>query len=214
MIRNLATDNWVTFLFVILIGLLVLLQYLFPVKYKNFTPLFKKEQFYVKYIGTFNLLDVFNLISILFFLTIFSFLMYKLVIYYKVYEDFTGFLLFGKLFLYGFLFLLIRYFLGKMVSKVMHISKATESVLFYKIIILTKISFYLFPFIIIFHYYDLDDFYVYLVLVSGIILVYNYFQILLKNQRLIFKHLFYFILYLCTLEIAPLFIYLKIVFKV
>ncbi|NQV78269.1 MAG: DUF4271 domain-containing protein, partial [Lutibacter sp.] len=47
-------------------------------------------------------------------------------------------------------------------------------------------------------------------LVFLLVLILRYVLILLNNKKLIFNNLFYFILYLCALEIAPLIIVLKL----
>jgi len=48
------------------------------------------------------------------------------------------------------------------------------------------------------------------VIFSLILLVFRYVLVLLNNKKVILNNLFYFILYLCTLEIAPLIIILKL----
>ena len=43
-----------------------------------------------------------------------------------------------------------------------------------------------------------------------IMLVFRYVLLLINNKKLILNNLFYFILYICTLEIAPLILILKL----
>ena len=214
MIRNLATDNWITLLFLFLVAILVLLNYLFSIKFKDFILLFKKEQFYVKYYKTFVKTDLFFLFSSLFTVLVYVFVIYKVFLYFNKPVEINTFLLYLRIFGITFWYVIIRYFLGLVIGNIFKINSYQDSFLYYKWLYLSKNALLIFPFIIVFHYYNFSFGFVVLAAILAIILVYNYFVLLSKNQKIIFKHLFYFILYLCTLEIAPLIIYLKIVFGV
>jgi len=214
MIRNLATDNWITILFVFLIGILVLLHFIFEPKFKDFIPFFKKEQFYTKYFKTFIKTDLFFLLFLLFNILVYSFLIYKVYLYYNKPENSSHLFLYLKISSITFWYVVIRFIIGKILDRFFKTKDFHESILYYKWIYLSKNAMYLLPFLIVFHYYNLTFSFVILAAILAIILVYNYFVLIRKNQKNIFKHLFYFILYLCTLEITPLIIYLKIVFRV
>lgn len=214
MIRSLTTDNWITILFVLLIGVLVLLNYLFSVKFKDFIPFFKKEQFYIKYFKTFTQTNLFFLLFSIFDILIYSFLIYKIYVFYKKPEMDSHLLVYIKILNITFWYIILRFFIGKILDRIFKIKNFNTSLLYYKWIYLSKNALYLFPFLILLHYYKLNFSFIFLAVIVAIILVYNYFILLHKNQKNIFKHLFYFILYLCTLEIAPLIIYLKIVYSV
>ncbi len=214
MIQNLATDNWITILFVFLLAILVILNFLFPIKFKAFLSFFKKEQFYVKYIKTFVVSDLFFLLFSFFSVLVYAFLLYKLVLYFNRSEQSNHFLFYLQIAAYTFWYVILRFILGRIVQFLFDIKSFQDSLLLYKWLYLSKSALLLFPFLVVFHYYNLNFYYVIIAVFFGIILVYNYFVLILKNQKYIFKHLFYFILYLCTLEIAPLIVYLKIIFKV
>lgn len=214
MIRSLTTDNWITILFVLLIGVLVLLNYLFSVKFKDFIPFFKKEQFYIKYFKTFTQTNLFFLLFGVFDILIYSFLIYKIYVFYKKPEMDSHLLDYLKILNITFWYIILRFFIGKILDRIFKIKNFNASLLYYKWIYLSKNALSLFPFLILLHYYKLNFSFIFLAVIVAIILVYNYFILLHKNQKNIFKHLFYFILYLCTLEIAPLIIYLKIVYSV
>lgn len=214
MIPSQVTDNWITILFVVLLAFLVLLNSLFPRKFKDFMTFFKREQFYTKYVKTFVLSDLFFLVFILFSVLIYSFILFKIKLYYTKASITNSIILFSKITAITFWFILIRFILGKLAAAIFKNRNLQEALLFYKWIYLSKNALILFPFIVIFHYYNSSFSFLILGLVTAIILVYNYFVLLVKNQKIIFQHLFYFILYLCTLEIAPLIIYFYIVLKV
>jgi hypothetical protein len=213
MIRSLATENWITILFIILFGILVLVNYLFPVKFKHFTAFFKREQFYIKYFKTFVKTDLFFLLFTFFSILIYSFIIFKLYLYFKKTISNNTLLLYLEITNFTFWYVIFRHVLEIIIGYFFKIKNFQDSILFYKWIHLSKNAMILLPFIIIFHYYNLSSGFVILSIIMSIVLVYNYFVLLQKKRKNIFNHLFYFILYLCTLEIAPLIIYLKIVFK-
>jgi len=212
MIRSLATDNWITILFVFLIGILVLLHYIFESKFKDFIPFFKKEQFYIKYFKTFLKTDLFFLLFVIFNILVYSFLIYKVYLYYKNLENNNHLVLYLKIISISFWYVIIRFIIGEILVRLFKTKDFYESLMYYKWIFLSKNATYILPFLIVFHYYNFAFSFVILAVIVAIILVYNYLILIYKNQKNIFKHLFYFILYLCALEIAPLFIYFKIVF--
>ena len=49
--------------------------------------------------------------------------------------------------------------------------------------------------------------------ISGLFFLYRFIFIGIKNKKLLFNNMFYFILYICTLEITPLLIIYKLVIK-
>ncbi len=72
---------------------------------------------------------------------------------------------------------------------------------------LYTVSLLLFP-MLIFHQYFLNSITL-LVYIVALLLIFRGFLILVNNKKVIFSHIFYFILYFCTLELAPLLILYK-----
>ncbi|WP_408648500.1 DUF4271 domain-containing protein [Tenacibaculum pacificus] len=73
---------------------------------------------------------------------------------------------------------------------------------------LNSLSLWLFPGIIIYQYAFKSH--IFLLIFSVILFVFRAFLVLINNKKIVIRKLFYFILYFCTLEIAPLIIVYKI----
>ncbi|WP_418361247.1 DUF4271 domain-containing protein [Tenacibaculum todarodis] len=109
---------------------------------------------------------------------------------------------------FTFIYMIIRSLLDYSFSKLLNLSDYIRYFIFTKVGYLYTLSIWLFPILIIYNYgYKNNNF------LWGsflILLGIRFGLVFYNNKKLIIKHLFYFILYLCALEIAPLFIILKI----
>ena|SRR5690606_12041846 len=112
------------------------------------------------------------------------------------------------------LFILFKFYLEKLIATIFDINKFTESFHFHKVTYRNLSSLLLLPLISLFIYSNLNSkIALYAILFCFCLLNVIAFVLTLRNhQKLIQKHLFYFILYLCTLEIAPYLILLKFYF--
>ncbi|HIP26076.1 MAG TPA: DUF4271 domain-containing protein, partial [Flavobacteriaceae bacterium] len=118
----------------------------------------------------------------------------------------NGFDTFYSVLLKLFLFFIGRYIIGKIISFVFGIDKIQGILSFVKFTYFSKVAIYIFPFIILLSYISLYNLLLLKVgtIITVLFLLLLYGKILLQNQKLIFRNLFYFILYLCALEITPL----------
>ncbi len=210
MISSLATDNWITFLFVILMGILVLLKTMFPLQFRYFIAFFRLNQYFVKYISIIKVLHPFNVLLLLFQFFIYGFLLFKIVTYYNISTITSDSFLYTKIILFLVILYSFRFLIGKIIFSVFKLSSRYEAESIYKLTYLSKLSIYVFPFLIAFHYYNFEKGFLILSVFTAIFLLYFYILILIKNQKNIFTHYFYFILYLCTLEILPLYLFYKV----
>jgi len=154
----------------------------------------------------------FNVLLFIFSNLIISIFIYLLVA--QFYSDkilFTSYL-FLKInsFILGYWF--IKYSLGKFIAYLFEIEKWQKKIIFIKISYFFSSSIYLFIFLI-FAIYFFKNSTAYLYTTIGfysILLLIRYFHFLRILKKEIASNLFYFILYLCALEIAPLCIAIKI----
>lgn len=103
------------------------------------------------------------------------------------------------------LFFLMKYYFEKFVNFCFSSHQLLDIYLFYKHIIWSYAIFILLP-ALFFYVYLSDDFsYIYYVIILFSLLYYviNIFVFLYKNRSLVYRYWYYFILYLCALEIAP-----------
>ncbi|WP_417443305.1 DUF4271 domain-containing protein [Joostella sp.] len=113
-----------------------------------------------------------------------------------------------------FLFILFKFYVEKIIAAIFDIIPFVESFHFHKVTYRNLCSLILLPLISLFIYSDLRGNIMFFLIIA-VFLSLNLIStvlILRNHQKLIGKYLFYFILYLCTLEIAPYLILIKFYF--
>jgi hypothetical protein len=104
-------------------------------------------------------------------------------------------------------FVLSKYLIEKIIATAFDIEEFVEQFNMQKVTYRTYIGLIILPINIILFYYDTISRIILLIIISTVLIfnVLSYLILIKKHQNLIFGKLFYFILYLCTLEIAPYF---------
>ncbi len=123
------------------------------------------------------------------------------------------FLTFLRLFVLLITLLGVKFFLEKVLAGILGLERLFSTYLFQKNAFLNYFSLFLFPILVYAVYGNYGvEFVIFAMIIAFILLnligLYSVFKI---HQNTISKHFFYFILYLCALEIAPLVIFYKIV---
>ncbi|MCF6349882.1 MAG: DUF4271 domain-containing protein [Flavobacteriaceae bacterium] len=211
MISSLVTNNWITITFIFMIGLLVIANYFFERRFLKFRKLFYSKQYFVEYISITTVFHPFNILFLFFQVSFYALLALKIVEYFNPLMVKNQLFLFLKL-VFGILtFYIFRYFIGKVIALFFKLKKDYEVLSFMKFSYLSKIALILFPILILLHYFDFKNGILFLVLATCTIflLLLKYLDLLRKNQKLIFSKLFYFILYICALEILPIVVVYK-----
>ncbi len=205
--RITTQNNWITLVVLLGIVLLVIMKLIKPNQLLGYTIAFfisgffkKKTQENTPFYSFFNLL-LFSFSSI----TISLFLF--LIIYPEKQEH--SFFNFLALFSILTTYFIVRHLLDYFLSNILGLSLATKYFLVTKSGYLNTLSLWLFPSIIIYQYAFNNNFF--LLTIFFILFVFRVFLILINNKRIVILKLFYFILYFCTLEIAPLLIAYKII---
>ncbi|MFD2566851.1 DUF4271 domain-containing protein [Pseudotenacibaculum haliotis] len=208
--RVLSSDNWITILFVFCLLLMFLLKlfnaekmkgYAFSIFNKGFVEIESQEKkagfsaFDTTFIG-------FSFISM-------SLTIYFLLNHYQKEIEF-GFVEFTKISSYVLIYMLGRAFLEFLLMRLFGIKEILGQFFLSKRSYLYSISIGLF-FLNLLYFYGFQKI---TLLLTGIILLFaiRLVLILINNKNLIIKELFYFILYLCSFEIAPLLILFKLIF--
>ena len=213
MISSYVAQNWITVIIIFLIAFMVLLHYLYEQRFLKFISIIKTKEYFVDYTNKkASFISLFN--GLLFFLQlgIYSLFIHSLKFTFSKTKE--GISIFLNIAIILFLFFLGRYVIGKIISYLFGIDKIQGLLSFVKFTYFSKVTIYLFPLVIISHYipqYKKEL----LVVTTGLVIVmllYFYGKLLAQNQKLIFRNLFYFILYLCTLEIIPLVYLYKTIF--
>lgn len=209
--RVVFIPDWISFLILINFTLLVVLKQLNTERLSN----------NVKSIFNKGLLEieveegssVFNFFSVLF--TIFSFLTFSLLLFVFINEffwnqeySFTKFLSVSVLFL-GYMF--GRFSIEYLLINLLELKLKLNFFFLSKRIFLYSISSFLLAFVALFIYNRFDK-YLFLVIVLFLFFI-RVLAIFRTNKNLIFSNLFYFILYICSFEIAPLLLLYKMITK-
>ncbi len=199
------SDYWITLVILLSIVLLAIMKLLKPNKLLGYTLAFftpgyfqKKAENRVAFFTPFNLvLFLFTTIT----LSLFLYLVFLPVIYIKGVFNFI--IIFCSILIY----LFSKQILDKMFANILGLSDVTNYFLISKYGYLSSLSLLLFPFLIL-NLYAINN-RVFIIGVFVFLFVFRAFLILYNNKKLVISKLFYFILYFCTLEIAPLLILYK-----
>ncbi|MFT5253944.1 MAG: hypothetical protein ACI87N_003002 [Flavobacteriales bacterium] len=119
----------------------------------------------------------------------------------------TDWVLFIQIFTFLLFFVLSKFLIEKIIGTAFNIEEFVEQFNLQKVIYRTYISLFILPVNVILFYYDSISKNIPIVFISIVLFISTItYLVSIKNyQNLIFSKLFYFILYLCTLEIAPYF---------
>ena len=151
----------------------------------------------------------FHTIISLFSMIVLSLLLYNLFGSLS-YNSPKGFYNFTLIFLIVFSYFGVKWFLEFTLSFLFKVKKTVRYFLVSKFSYLYSVSFLLFFAIVLVEYSKLS--YNFLLYFSGALFLLRFLLHFINNKKLIFSKLFYFILYLCAFEIAPLFILFKLMF--
>ena len=202
--RITGTSDWAAILFVLALGLIAVTKTVFENRFIEFAKLGASDKYIKIYRDSSNLMSWFNvlmfaiqLISLAFFI--------QLVMSHFGYSKKDDWILFIRIFTLLGVFILSKYLVEKIVGAAFNIEEFIDQYNLHKVSYRTYIGLLLLPIDVILYYNGNASKEVFYGLI-GIVLIINVLTYLfsLKNyQNLIMSKLFYFILYLCALEIAP-----------
>ena len=206
------SPNWVTFTLIFVLILITVLKIKSEERFSKLFTLFYSEIYYGTYTKTKSLfLSKFHIISFLIIIINLSFLIFnsaKIFLLLKTPSNLTVFLqiCFGVI-----SYLFLRYFLGFFIAFILDISESQKRITFLKISNLLLISITIYPFLVLINYSTglFQKTLVILSLIISAILLFLRYYFLIKSERNNFSNLFYLLLYLCALEIAPFIVLYK-----
>jgi len=207
--RVLISNNWVTLLFVSSLLILFFLKMFSSEKMRGYSlSVFNKGFIDINSQEKQPFLSLFDIVF-----TAFSFLSISLTIYLSI-QYFQEELVFSlleyfKVAIYVLIYMLLRNTIEVIAMRLLGIQQALSYFFLSKRSYLYSISIGLF-FLNLIYFYGFQNFNF---LCLGVLLLFStrFILILINNKNLIIKELFYFILYLCTFEIAPLLILFKLI---
>ena len=198
MIRDIISNDSLTVLLFGSIFFMIILKKIDPVIFSQNLSFRKKEL--VNKISTklwgikfleilYNLLFISN-ISIL--LAFFKDQNFNLIIYYELFK-------------YVFIFFTSKVLFDVIIGKVFSINRIMKIYVWQKLVYCNSLGIVLllFNFLIAYTIFDKQYMVSFFIALSILYLIFAYFSIFFSMKKVIFKNWFYFILYLCTLEIIP-----------
>jgi hypothetical protein len=210
-LEKIATSNhWITLVLMFLLFGIVLLKAISSKRLKaSLYSLFNKNFINTESKDNTSFFDVFQIVFFLFSAIVISLLVFNFKMYTSVTNDarFSSFL--SVLIGLSSYFLLLK-ILENVFLYVFLIKKEVRFFIISKSNYLNAISFLLYIAIVLNEYAYLKQTYLYY-FACFLFLVRFVFHVV-SNKNLIFRKLFYFILYICAFEIAPLFILFKLMF--
>ena len=196
--------DWATALFVLSFAIIAITKSVFENRFGDFANLIFSNKYTKVYRDSSHLKSGFTIA--LFFVQVISVAFFiQISLSNFGYASKTDWLLYIQIFTFLVFFILSKYLIEKIIATSFNIEEFMEQFNLQKVTYRTYIGLFILPLNIILFYYDSISRNIPLVVIA-IILIINIltYLISIKNyQNLIFGKLFYFILYLCALEIAP-----------
>lgn len=202
--RIIENKDWATFLFVLSFATIALTKSVFENRFTDFAKLIYSDKYINIYKDSSHLKSGFTIA--LFLVQVISFTFFiQLCLSHFGYASKTDWILFIQIITFLTYFILCKYLIEKIIATTFNIDELVEQYNLQKVIYRTYIGLIILPINVILFYYD-NISRTFPLVIMAVILITNLliYIISIKNyQNLIFSKLFYFILYLCTLEIAP-----------
>jgi len=211
--REIPVSNWQTILVIICLGLLAVAKKVNGVQFSHFVMFYNANKYNALHHNSGKISSLFNTILILFqalSVSMFVYLSFKVFDWQVPSKDI---MLYTKIVIIYTVILIFKILIEKIIAALFTIDSVIDEYLLYKISWRNFVALILLPVTIVFMYsVQLTKVLFISILVSvllGNIVVYSFYY--KKNEKTILNNKFYFILYLCTLEIAPYFILYKLI---
>jgi hypothetical protein len=202
--RIVESKDWATLLFVLCLGIVTVNKSISWVRFSEFIRLAVSSKYNKIYRDSGNLLDGFTVSMFVLQLISFSFFILLVIQQFEAQEK-DPLILYIQVFTLLSVFVLSKYLIEKIIATAFKIEEFTEHFNLLKVNYRTYLSLLLLPINIILFYNPIESSLFFWVLISLLfaINVITYVIALKLYQNLLMRKIFYFILYLCTLEIAP-----------
>ena len=202
--RIIDNKDWATVLFVLAFALIAVTKSVFENRFSEFSRLMISDKYIKIYRDTSQLMSWFNITLFIVQLISFAFFI-QLALHYFGYVSKTDWLIYIQIVTFLGVFILSKYLIEKIIATSFNIEEFTEQFNLQKVSYRTYIGLLILPVNIIL-FYNKNPSKILIFTFIAIVLIINLWTYLvsLKNyQNLLFGKMFYFILYLCALEIAP-----------
>ncbi|MDR7209749.1 DUF4271 domain-containing protein [Flavobacterium piscis] len=203
--RILENKDWATLLFVLAFAVIAVTKSAYENRFSEFTKLIFSDKYVKIYRDTSHLKSRFTISLFLVQIVSYTFFIQLTMYIFGHIETKTDWVLFIQIATFLFYFILAKFLIEKIVATSFNIDEFTDVFNLQKVTYRTYIGVLILPVNAILFYYENIPQIIPLVIigVSVCISLFSYFISIKTYQNIIFSKLFYFILYLCALEIAP-----------
>jgi len=208
------SNDWITIVLLAIISLLIYNKIRYSVRFQDLRSLLYNNSYISNYAKSTPLVfNSFNIIFIVIFAVTFSLLLFIGINLTGVMSNRTSKGLFLLIISYVFSYIIIRSIIGFLLAVLFEKEKEQQYYTFIKISYLSNFSLFMLPLLVINFYINSVLFSKFLMIAAILLLLFYYFLQIKNNIRFGFSKIFYFILYLCALEISPFIIIYKLIIK-
>ena len=202
--RIIENKDWATALFVLSLILIALTKSVFENRVNDFTKLIYSDKYIKMYRDSSHLMSGFTIALFVVQIISFSFFLQLFLSYYGRASK-SDWMLFIQLLTFITYFILAKFLIEKIIATAFKIEEFMEQFNLKKVTYRTYIGLIILPIDLILYYFDTFSKNIILPIftIALIINIFTYLLTIKNYQSLIMGKLFYFILYLCALEIAP-----------
>jgi hypothetical protein len=208
--RMSLSNDWFTLILLFLFMSLFFLRIIDVVRFQEVvSKLFKGSFLEIRIDESYNVFSAFHILFTLFSVLVISLLLFDIKVFYYNIDAFS-FQQYSSVFSMVFIYLLLKNSIENVVIYLFMLRKSLVYFVISKANYFFAISCYLFILILLKQYANLHSTFIYYI--AAFLYFISFIFHFLNNKNLIINHLFYFILYICMFEIAPLLILFKWMF--
>ena len=202
--RSIENKDWATIVFVVALTLLVIARTVFETRFNDYIRLLVSDKYTKIYRDSSHLWSGFNILVFLVNLVAFSFFIQMVLAHFHLGAK-NDWMLFTRIFTGLMVFILSKFLIEKIIAVTFDIEELVDEFNLQKVNFRTYIGLLLFPVAALMYYSNYTTNLLIIVIISILLLInlLTYLISLSNHQNLVISKLFYFILYLCALEITP-----------
>ncbi|WP_152285894.1 DUF4271 domain-containing protein [Flavicella marina] len=209
--RTFESNDLLTFMFCLIFSLIVLVKQYEPQLFNALFSGFFSKSFYIDYANDLEI--AFSWFKLLLFAIQNLIFSIGIVLFLKVYGVDVDSILILKTFGGVSLYFILQYILSFFISYFFNFRDFFKKIHVLKFVYLKIIAGFLLPVLLFTTYLSSETknkYMPYLLLLLGLLFLLRAVLVIVKNNQLVKERLYYFIVYLCTLEIAPLFVLYRV----
>ena len=213
--RVFESGDWIAFVFFLIFAMLAMVKLLFPKRLNSLLGSFFSKNYFIDYAS--ELQEKISLFHFLLFFVqnlILALVLYVFLLQFGL-SIAVGFSVYLKFFFGIALYLFFQLVVGKLTASIFRINEIYKGLYLLKFSYLKVVSIYSLPVLLlcVYSFPESDIMHLIALLYIATLLIIRWFLILSNKITLFKANSFYFILYICTLEILPLVLLMKLMVK-